>query len=74
MIKQTARYDCWKSVFSKSSKNEQAHFWNIFNTLEKIATESDVSDAPENVTNNNESGIQINNNPDSVRGPKVFMF
>jgi hypothetical protein len=46
----------------------------FFNMLEKVATENNLSDAPGNVINNNESGIQINNKPDSVRGLKVFMF
>jgi len=46
----------------------------IFNMLEKVATENNLSDAPGNVINNNESGTQINSKPDSVRGLKVFMI
>jgi len=46
----------------------------FFNMLERVATENNLSDAPGNIINNNESGIQINDKPDSVRGLKVFMF
>ena len=44
--------------------------------LDKVATEANLSDTPENIFNTDDSGIQINNKPDSVireKGPKVFM-
>ena len=39
----------------------------FFNTLQKIATESDLTDAPGNIFNADESGIQINQKPDSLK-------
>jgi hypothetical protein len=44
--------------------------------LDKVATKNNFSDTPENILNTDESGIQINNKPDSVireKGPKIFM-
>jgi hypothetical protein len=44
--------------------------------LDNVATETNLSDTPKNIFNIDDSGIQINNKPDSVikeKGPKVFM-
>jgi hypothetical protein len=55
--------------------------WNVvgtfFKTVEKVATENNLSDRLGNIFNTYESGIQINNKPDFLkqkRGPKMFMF
>ena len=44
--------------------------------LDKVATENNLSDTPENILNTNESGIQINNKPDSAireKGHKILI-
>jgi hypothetical protein len=43
----------------------------FFNTPEKVATESDLSDTPGNIFNADESGIQINQIPDSVNAENL---
>jgi len=43
---------------------------------DNVATENNLSDTPENILSTGESGIQINNKPDSViraKKPKIFM-
>ena len=48
----------------------------VFNLLEKVATENTLYDTPGNIFKIDESGIQINNKPDSViraKKPKIFM-
>jgi hypothetical protein len=42
----------------------------FFLILEKVATENNCSDTPGNICNIYESGIQINNKPDSVISDK----
>jgi len=46
--------------------NEQEHAGTFVNILEKIVTEYALSDTPGNIVNIDSSGIQINNNTDSV--------
>jgi hypothetical protein len=42
----------------------------FFNVLEKVGTENNFSDTPGNIFNFDDSGIQINNKPDSVIAEK----
>jgi hypothetical protein len=49
----------------------------FFNMLEKVATENNLSDTPGNIFKIDGSGVQINNNPNSViteKGSNMFMF
>jgi hypothetical protein len=42
--------------------------------LDKVATENNLSDTPENIFNTDESGIQINNKPDSVKEKRGLKY
>ena len=42
----------------------------FFNIMEKVAADTNLSDTPGNIFNIYESGIQINNKPDSVIAEK----
>jgi hypothetical protein len=62
--------------FARASRINRKIVGIFCKILEKIATESNISDTPENLFKTDESGIQINNKPDSVireKGPKIFM-
>jgi hypothetical protein len=45
----------------------------FFNMLEKLAPKSNLYDAPGNVIKDDESGIQINNKPDSKGSKSVHV-
>jgi hypothetical protein len=42
----------------------------FFKMLDKVATEDNLSDTPRNIFNFDESGIQINNKPDTITTEK----
>jgi hypothetical protein len=46
----------------------------IFNTLEKVTTESDLSDTHGNIFNADKSGRQINQIPNSVNAENWFIY
>ena len=43
------------------------------NTLEKVATENNLSDTPGNIFNIDESGLPVNNKPDTVITERGFI-
>jgi hypothetical protein len=48
-------------------KNELEKVRNIFNKLEYLATGNNLSDTSTNILYFGESGIQINNKPDTIQ-------
>jgi hypothetical protein len=62
---------------ARAQRINQNTVGTFFNALEKVPIENNLSDTPGNIYNEDESGIQINNKPDSViteNRSKIFMF
>jgi hypothetical protein len=63
--------------FARASRMNRKTVGIFCKILDKVATENNLSDTPENIFNTDESGIQINNKPESVireKGPNIYVL